>query len=56
LLLFCFHYDPESGRYGLAATNLMRAGGVLTLLLLGGVLSVYWLRERRRKRGDKVTE
>jgi protein SCO1/2 len=55
VLLFCFHYDPESGRYGLAATNLMRAGGVLTLLLLGGVLAVYWLRERRRGRSAKVT-
>ena len=27
VLLFCFHYDPQAGRYTLAATNIMRAGG-----------------------------
>ena len=48
ILLYCFHYDSSSGRYGLAAFNLVRAGGVLTLLILGGMLSVYWMRERRR--------
>ena len=56
VLLFCFHYDPESGRYGLAAFNLMRAGGLLTLVLLGGMLSVYWGRERRRARKARLQE
>ena len=28
LLLYCFHYDPESGRYGLLVMNLVRVGGV----------------------------
>src|SRR5262249_6923074 len=31
-LLYCYHYDAESGRYVLAAVNLMRAGGALTVL------------------------
>ncbi len=48
VLLFCFHYDPESGRYGMAAFNLMRAAGALTVVVLGAVLSAFWLRERRR--------
>jgi protein SCO1/2 len=48
VLLYCFHYDPASGRYGPAAVNLMRAGGVLTMLIFGGMLSVYWIRERRK--------
>jgi len=48
VLLYCFHYDPASGRYGPAAFNLMRAGGALTVLIFGSMLSVYWLRERRR--------
>lgn len=38
LLLYCFHYDPESGRYGLMVMNLVRLGGVLTVLFIGGFI------------------
>ena len=38
LLLYCFHYDPESGRYGLLVMNLVRAGGVMTMLFIGGFI------------------
>jgi protein SCO1 len=34
-LLFCFHYDPAQGKYGPAVMNLVRLGGVLTLLAIG---------------------
>ena len=34
MLLFCYHYDPKAGGYVLFATNLMRVGGVLTVLLI----------------------
>jgi protein SCO1/2 len=44
LLLYCFHYDPESGRYGAVVMNLIRLGGVLTLLFIGG--SVLLMRRR----------
>lgn len=35
LMLFCYRYDPKAKRYSLYAANLMRAGGVLTVLGLG---------------------
>jgi protein SCO1/2 len=35
VMLFCYHYDPSARGYVLAATRLMRAGGALTVLLLG---------------------
>lgn len=55
VLLYCFHYDPEAKGYVLFAVNLMRAGGVAVMLVLGGVLAVFWRRERRRAaRGDWV--
>jgi protein SCO1/2 len=38
LLLYCFHYDPESGRYGLLVMNLVRLGGVLTVIGIGGYI------------------
>lgn len=43
--LYCFHYDPKSGRYGAVITNVMRLGGAVTLLVLGGFLIVMYRRE-----------
>jgi protein SCO1 len=43
LLLYCYHYDPQAGRYGAIAMNLVRLGGVLTLALLGGFI---WIMRR----------
>jgi protein SCO1/2 len=46
LLLFCFHYDPQARSYVLFATNIMRAGGVAVVLVLGGVLMSLWRKEK----------
>ena len=35
LLLLCFQYDPKANSYVVFARNFMRAGGILTVLLLG---------------------
>jgi protein SCO1/2 len=48
LLLYCYRYDPETGKYTLIALNLVRAAGALTVLVLGSVLFVVWRRERRQ--------
>jgi protein SCO1/2 len=50
LLLYCYHYDPDTGKYTPVVMNVMRLGGVLTLLALGGMLGAFWARERRRAR------
>lgn len=34
-LLYCFHYDPASGKYGFAIMNMVRLGGILTVAVLG---------------------
>jgi protein SCO1/2 len=52
LLLFCFHWDPATGRYSRLALGAVRAGGVLTLLALGTAIA-WWLR-RERLRGAPV--
>jgi protein SCO1/2 len=44
LLLYCYHYDPATGRYGAVAMNLVRLGGAVTVVLLGGFI---WLMRRR---------
>ena len=46
-LLFCFHYDAETGRYGPAARNIMKAGGAVTVLIVVGMFLGLRRRERR---------
>jgi len=46
LLLFCFHYDPTTGRYGGVALASMRVAGALTVLALAGAIVVMLRRER----------
>jgi protein SCO1/2 len=48
LLLFCFHYDPQAKSYVPFARNLMRAGGAVSVLIFGAVLTILWRRERHR--------
>lgn len=47
LLLYCFQYDPHSGRYGLVVMNLVRLGGLLTLVLVGAFVIVMRRRDSR---------
>ncbi len=56
ILLACFHFDPENGRYSLAAFNVMRTGGLLVMLVLGISLGGYWMRERGRGRREPEGE
>ena len=49
VLLYCYHYDPATGKYGAVVMNMLRVGGGLTLLLVGGFLAVAWRRELRLK-------
>jgi protein SCO1/2 len=48
LLMLCYHYDPATGKYGLVVTNLLRGGGILAVLILGGYMLLNFLRDRRR--------
>ena len=50
LILYCYHYDPSTGSYAPAAMKIMRAGSLLTGVLLALLLSTFWLREWRRRR------
>jgi protein SCO1/2 len=52
LLLYCYHYDPATGKYGLAILRVLRAAGVLTLLGMGGMAFIFWRRNKRRVGAD----
>jgi protein SCO1/2 len=47
LLLYCYHYDPSTGRYGAVVMNLVRLGGVLTVGLIAGFVIVMRRRDLR---------
>ena len=49
LVLYCYHYDPTTGKYGPVIMNIMRVAGVLTVLAVVGLV----LALRRRARGDR---
>ncbi|MEP6788455.1 MAG: SCO family protein, partial [Acidobacteriota bacterium] len=49
LLLYCYHYDPASGKYGLAILNVIRMGGVLTVLGMGLMGFVFWRRNKKKQ-------
>lgn len=52
LLLYCYHYDPATGKYGLAILRVLRLGGILTILGLGAMGLVFWRRNKRKEKTD----
>jgi protein SCO1/2 len=53
LLLYCYHYDPSSGKYGAAVMNLMRLGAVLTLIAITAMFVVFRLRGASPRRASQ---
>jgi protein SCO1/2 len=46
VMLLCYHYDPTTGKYSATVLNLVRLGGILTVLALGIFMFVMWRRDR----------
>ena len=46
LALFCFQYDPMTGRYGAAVMRMLRSAAIATVLALGAFIAVMLRRER----------
>lgn len=47
LLLYCYHYDPRTGKYGLVIMNVLRLAGIATVLLLVAFVIVMLRRDRK---------
>ena len=47
LLLYCYHYDPMTGRYGLVVMRAMRIAGAATVLIIGAFIFVMIRREKQ---------
>lgn len=49
VLLFCFHYDPATGKYGFVIMTVVRTVGILFVLGLATFISAMLLREKKMR-------
>ena len=52
VLLYCYHYDPETGKYGFVIMRMVRLGGILTVAALG----IFIVRNVRGRRPEGRAE
>ena len=45
ILLFCYHYDPVTGKYGLLISRVIKAAGLATVLAIGALVFILGRRE-----------
>jgi protein SCO1/2 len=58
VLLYCYHYNPATGKYGAIVSNILKLGAALTVLLLGGMLLILFRLEKsapQRRDWSRVT-
>jgi len=48
VLLYCFQYDPETGRYSAAIFNIVRIAGLVTLVAMTGLFLSFSMRRRKK--------
>ena len=53
LYLYCYHYDPSTGKYGFAILNVLRLAGIAMILGIGTMMFVFW---RRSKNEDAAAQ
>jgi protein SCO1/2 len=51
ILLFCYHYDPETGKYTPMAMNIAQLGSAATLVFFGVLMGSMWI-VRKKKAGN----
>jgi protein SCO1 len=47
VLLYCYHYDPRTGKYGAIISNILKLAGLATMLILGTFMFVMFRADRR---------
>jgi protein SCO1/2 len=52
VLLYCFHYDPTTGKYGLLVMNVIRVLGTATVAALGTFMVLMFRRDRQKGPGQ----
>lgn len=50
ILLFCYHYDPKTGKYGAVVINSLKTGAILILVLMAVGMFFLWRQDLRKYR------
>ena len=50
ILLYCYHYDPTTGKYGPVVMNILRLAGIATLLVIAVMFVIMYRRNTARLR------
>ncbi len=50
ILLFCYHYDPKTGKYGAVVLNSLKTGAILILILMAAGMFFLWRHDLRKHR------
>jgi protein SCO1 len=53
VLLYCYHYDPRTGKYGAVVSSVLKIAGVFTVLILGGFLIIMFRLEPQKDRSER---
>jgi protein SCO1/2 len=51
ILLYCYHYDPATGKYGILISRVLQIAGLITLLGLALLVAILLRRERGHRNG-----
>jgi len=54
LLLYCYHYDPATGKYGVATMTAVRLGGAVTVVGMLAFWTAMWRQGRRSPDGGRA--
>ena len=54
ILLFCFHWDEQQGKYTLVITNVLKLAAGLTVLLLGGLIFTFMRTEKKQQQRSQT--
>jgi protein SCO1/2 len=50
ILLYCYHYDPKTGKYGAVVLNTLKIGAILILVLMAAGMFFLWRHDLRKHR------
>lgn len=56
VLLYCYHYNPATGKYGAVIGNILRLAGAATILILGGMILILWRLDRSATKKAEETK
>ena len=53
VVLYCYHYDPHTGKYDAVIANILRVAGAATVMLLGGFIVLMFRRDAHASRHER---